>query len=180
MIPTELLTMRPPGPMRDGLSKFIASLPKNCVMVEVGCYRGEASVMFAAAAATVYCVDPWRDYTELNPEGAFEMTGLARAEADFDNAVRGWPNIIKWKMTSADAVRQFLVNELDCVYLDGDHGREAVAADIMRWRTRIKKGGILSGHDYGRKSGVTAAVRELLGEPEAMYEDSTWAFTVAS
>jgi len=35
----------------------------------------------------------------------------------------------------------------DLVFLDGDHSREAVHADLDAWGPRVKRGGILCGHD---------------------------------
>lgn len=42
-----------------------------------------------------------------------------------------------------------LENEsLDFVYIDADHTYEAVKSDLECWYPKLKKGGILSGHDY--------------------------------
>jgi predicted O-methyltransferase YrrM len=51
---------------------------------------------------------------------------------------------------------------LDFVFIDADHSYEAVAADIDAWRSKVKPGGILSGHDYGHRRfpGVAQAVDE--------------------
>lgn len=51
------------------------------------------------------------------------------------------------------------------VFLDGDHRYEAVKAELEI----LKKQGVkyLAGHDFGNsRFGVTAAVREVLGEPD--------------
>ena len=42
-----------------------------------------------------------------------------------------------------------------------EHTYEAVKRDISAWRKKVKKGGILSGHDYSQNwPGVVMAVNE--------------------
>lgn len=54
-----------------------------------------------------------------------------------------------FKMKSKKAVELFKDNSLDYVFIDGDHSYEEVCHDIDAWRMKVKKGGILAGHDYG-------------------------------
>ena len=39
-------------------------------------------------------------------------------------------------------------NSLDFVYLDADHSYDFVIQDIILWGRKLRKGGIMSGHDY--------------------------------
>ena len=58
-------------------------------------------------------------------------------------------------------------NSLDFVYIDADHTEEGVRTDLEAWYSKVKSGGIVSGHDYngrGDKSGrfgVKKAVDEF-------------------
>jgi hypothetical protein len=46
-------------------------------------------------------------------------------------------------------VAEFIADDsLDVAYIDGNHCREAVHADINAWLPKIRSGGILCGHDY--------------------------------
>lgn len=47
-----------------------------------------------------------------------------------------------------DAVKDFEDESLDFVYIDGHHGFKYVTEDIFEWSKKIKKGGVISGHDY--------------------------------
>jgi hypothetical protein len=50
---------------------------------------------------------------------------------------------------------------LDFVFLDGDHRHDAVAADIRAWMPKVKKGGLICGHDFTPGwPGVVQAVKE--------------------
>ena len=51
---------------------------------------------------------------------------------------------------SIDAVRDVPYESLDFVYIDGSHELDWVMVDIIEWGKRIRKGGIISGHDYYR------------------------------
>jgi len=54
----------------------------------------------------------------------------------------------------------------DMVYIDASHDKESVKNDIKCWKPLIKKGGIISGHDYTHPScpEVKIAVDECFGE----------------
>ena len=52
------------------------------------------------------------------------------------------------KKTSMTAVLDFQPNSLDFVFIDGGHTFDDVMVDIIEWGKRVKKGGIISGHDY--------------------------------
>jgi cephalosporin hydroxylase len=67
---------------------------------------------------------------------------------------------------SVSTAALFAPASLDFVFIDGDHSRAAVLADIAAWLPRIKAGGLLAGHDYKMTSqahlrGVTEAVEGL-------------------
>jgi predicted O-methyltransferase YrrM len=49
---------------------------------------------------------------------------------------------------------------VDMVFLDADHEYESIARDIDTWLPKVKRGGILAGHDYCEPFGVVKAVNE--------------------
>uniref|UniRef100_A0A7S4U9R0 Class I SAM-dependent methyltransferase n=1 Tax=Alexandrium monilatum TaxID=311494 RepID=A0A7S4U9R0_9DINO len=49
--------------------------------------------------------------------------------------------------TSEAAASHFGDGALDLVFIDGDHSRDAVVADLRSWRPRVRPGGVLAGHD---------------------------------
>ena len=54
------------------------------------------------------------------------------------------------------------IKDLDFVFIDGDHRFNFVMEDIIGWTRRVRKGGIVSGHDYYHfnNSGVIEAVNK--------------------
>lgn len=63
----------------------------------------------------------------------------------------------KWSM---DAVKDFENQSLDFVYIDANHRFDYVVNDIIEWTKKVKKGGVVAGHDYreGNTLGVMPAV----------------------
>ena len=51
---------------------------------------------------------------------------------------------------SMDALDDFEDDCLDFVYIDANHGFDYVMSDILGWVKKVKKGGIIAGHDYVR------------------------------
>jgi hypothetical protein len=47
-----------------------------------------------------------------------------------------------------DALKDFEDDSLDFVYIDSNHDFINLAMDVQYWLRKVRKGGILSGHDY--------------------------------
>ena len=43
-------------------------------------------------------------------------------------------------------------DSLDFVYIDGNHRYDYVMLDIILWSRKVRKGGMVSGHDYNTKN----------------------------
>lgn len=56
--------------------------------------------------------------------------------------------------------------DLDIVFIDAEHTYESVYEDTRNWIKKIRKGGIISGHDYDHPNflGVKKAVDEFIKE----------------
>ena len=62
---------------------------------------------------------------------------------------------------SNDIVKKFQDGWLDFVYIDANHQYEYVLEDIKLWTPKVKKGGVIGGHDYHSSAGVKQAVNEV-------------------
>ncbi len=63
---------------------------------------------------------------------------------------------------------------LDVLFIDGDHKYAAVVADLAAWGPKMKRGGLMCGHDFTNKVGVDPAVRELLPQFDLVPGTSLW------
>lgn len=83
------------------------------------------------------------------------------------------------KSLSMDAVKQFEIESVDFVYIDGSHKFDLVMEDIIEWTKIVKKGGIVSGDDYNRfvQLAVDVYVKAHGYTLNLTKEDSNWWFT---
>lgn len=82
-------------------------------------------------------------------------------------------NLIKGH--SQDVFSKYADETLDFCFIDGSHEYEDVKKDIQAYLPKVKKGGILAGHDYDALwSGVIKAVDELLGKVEVL--NGSWIY----
>jgi len=151
---------------------------------EIGVFRGETSKELGLAFPGIHLilVDPWtmwkadtayyKNHSEMGRldqsqwDENFKLTlkaiQYAEAEGGSDFEVHVTESVI--------AAQQVEDQSLDFVFIDADHSYEAVKADILAWRPKIRTGGIIAGHDYkgfrDRRGdyGVSRAVHEIFGE----------------
>jgi hypothetical protein len=62
-------------------------------------------------------------------------------------------SITLFAMYSVQAASLIADGSLGMVYIDAEHSYQSVKEDILLWRPKIKKGGILAGHDYNKVDG---------------------------
>jgi hypothetical protein len=79
--------------------------------------------------------------------------------------LRKYENKIEFiRKTSENAINE-IPNDLDFVYIDGSHEYEIVKRDILLYYDKIKKGGIIGGHDFwADQIGVCKAVLDFTNE----------------
>ena len=140
---------------------------------EVGVEKGKnAQDMFEYIPnLKLYAVDPYKQHPEYSPTAE---TYLRHWDDRYLRAVKRQAkrrlqdkNAVIIEKFSEDAVKDILDSSLDFVYIDGDHSYDFVMQDIIIWSRKVRKGGIISGHDYfydnnkeGRKAKVTQAVND--------------------
>jgi Methyltransferase domain len=146
---------------------------------EVGCWRGVTSRNIAKnSKVKLYAIDHFQGseehihITSPHYEPRLKQEGWLLAEA-YRN-VDGLPVEIM-NMTSTSAANRFAANELDVVFIDGAHDYQSVKADIEAWLPRVKKAGILCGHDFNWPE-VNQAVTELLPTARAVPASSIWMY----
>lgn len=174
----KLIIMRSPGLYRDGLNTLISVVKENIgqelTMVEIGSYAGESAEIWAQSGVfkKIVCVDAWKN--GWNDEAAASNT-TEIAEKKFDEVAAMYPCIEKFKSDSSAAAKEFEDCSLDLVYIDANHAYDAVKSDIETWLPKVKKGGIIAGHDYGNRwDGVMLAVNDKFGKPNRIFEDTSW------
>lgn len=125
---------------------------------EIGVAGGRYSLILLDAnphLTRLICVDPWQPYGENWRSDAHQEETYQAARA----ALSGLPAEL-WRMTSLEASLRVEDASLDFVFIDGAHDFDNVMLDVILWARKVKRGGIVSGHDYMHftRSGVVEAV----------------------
>lgn len=71
--------------------------------------------------------------------------------------------LVPIRSLSEFAADQILDNSLDLVFIDANHSYEFVKKDIIKYSPKLKKHGLLTGHDIDYP-GVNKAVKELISD----------------
>jgi len=124
--------------------------------VEIGVKSGANALAMALALKPkkLYAVDPWDNYVE--PVSS-EIIGEWHYLQTLKKLQRVKDAVEIVRMRSEDAVKKFRNSGLDFIYIDGQHTFEAVSKDLTMWWPKIRKGGVISGHDVSLPQ-VQAAV----------------------
>lgn len=116
--------------------------------VEVGSLRGEfAKSILDKWDGTLFLVDVWRqidDYVDMNNNDEDSGVIIDCVKNISNHAHRAH----MMRMPSNEASKLFADDSLDFVYLDANHSYKGIMDDFKNWYPKVKKGGLISGHDY--------------------------------
>jgi predicted O-methyltransferase YrrM len=127
-----------PNPMTRGevdfLKNLVTELPARPIIINIGAERGTSTLAMLEQRndAFIFSID--------KAPCEQEMENLNRAELPVRKVVR--------LLGASQTIGTFWPFAVDMVFVDGDHSENGVRGDIIAWRDKIKKGGILAFHDY--------------------------------
>ena len=171
---------------------------EQIVGVEVGVFKGKLSAYLLHEMPNLYLnmVDFWTAFPpEENIADDYHHT-LTQTEMDGCMYVAGISTLFAenrrkmWKGKSVDMAKEIEDESLDFVFIDAGHTYEECLEDLEAWYPKVKKGGLISGHDYlnpvcsegveDNGWGVKQAVDEFTKKLGVEYEvgsDFTYFFT---
>ena len=141
---------------------FIHEILDNCPLVgaEIGVAAGDHAreILECLDIKKLYLIDIWESYLQ-NGVAVDCYFNYYEAVVDEFSHYRNVEILREYSTFAASKVP----DELDFVYIDGNHEYEAVKEDILHWYPKIRIGGILSGHDYYTQwPGIIEAVNEFV------------------
>ena len=160
----------------DGLYDLLKWLPEKATMLEIGVYTGESTSIFLSSGKIekIYCIDPWLNGYDDNDIASIS-SNMSEVEADFRHKFRDDERVVIYKDLSSNTYHKIKDESLDFVYIDGGHTYKHATEDIKNFLPKIKKNGLIGGHDYVQGwPGVVQAVNEILGGPDLMFRDGSW------
>ncbi len=129
---------------------MVKRFPSGSTFVEIGAWKGKSSAYMSVEIANskkkidFYCIDTFEGSIEHqnNPE----LSHLYDIFKSNMKPVEGYYKELK--MTSMEAVKKFENESIDFVFIDGSHEYKDIKDDITYWFPKVKRGGVLAGHDY--------------------------------
>lgn len=134
---------------RDDLATLFAELGFKGG-AEIGVERGlySETLLRANPHLFLHLIDPLEPY-----EGYREHVSKEKMDNFYQQTVerlRPYGNHMFHRQFSMDAVKTFKDESLDFVYIDANHDFQNTTNDIAEWSKKVKKGGIIAGHDFTR------------------------------
>jgi hypothetical protein len=119
--------------------------------VEVGVFKAQFSKhLLENWQGTLWMVDPWRAFEE--GEGYVDASNHKEHQTAYLESmqnIEGYESrAFMLRGLSSDMASRFKDDSLDLVYIDGNHAYDWVKEDIELWWPKLKKNGVLAGHDY--------------------------------
>lgn len=121
----------------------------------------------------LFAIDNWNNKNNTRRERTLGLSGEAVTR---EKLAPYHATILK--KNSLDAAKDIVDESLDFVFIDADHQYQAVKDDIHVWVKKVKRGGIISGHDYyifgSGNRGVVDAVDEYVKEHRCQLQTTSW------
>ena len=113
----------------------------------------------------LYSIDSWNK---------FDSSGVCHEITK--ELLESYPRSTIIKATSMDAVKKFDDESFDFVFIDAGHSYVDIRVDIREWTKKVRKGGIVAGHDYysTKYPSVTRAVDEYAKKNNLKIEVVAW------
>ena len=121
---------------------------------EIGVYFGTNASYYLEELdiESVFLIDPYTGYENYDPVKV-GLISLEVAEGIAHHQLLKYKQKIMWiKKKASEAAGLIADDSLDFVYIDGNHSHDSVTEDILLYYPKLKKDGLLSGHDYDYES----------------------------
>jgi len=145
---------------RDDLGIALPLLvPNASTLVEVGVLEGAFAELLLNTAPNLrnyIGVDTWAPAPPEEYVDVANTESIESHESNLEVAIKRLSQFHKrngrvvtlLRLDSLSAASLFSDESLDVVYLDAAHDYESVYADMEAWYPKVKRGGLLAGHDY--------------------------------
>lgn len=130
---------------------------KDLIGVEIGVNTGKhaLNVLKVLSIKHLYLIDPYIE-TALYGDPAFRKRIAL-------NNLKCFKDKISFLFLKSEDAINFIPDNVDFVYIDGDHNYNVVKKDIKLYYPKVKDGGVFGGEDFSpRNIGISKAVIEFV------------------
>jgi hypothetical protein len=120
-------------------------------VVEIGVYEGSSALALQRAlgpGAELHLIDPFGSHPDALPGGwAASERATRRLVGRAGRRLGSRAPVVRWHIALADEVAARWTDELDLVFIDGDHSEAGCEGDWLSWRPHVRRGGHVVFHD---------------------------------
>lgn len=148
--------------LRPSMAAYLQN-KKNLVGVEIGTYAGEnaLNILQSLDVKKLYLIDSY-DYTRNVAGSMMAKEQVEKVKETAKDRLKSF-NAVEWIYKKSEDAINDIKEQVDFVYVDGDHRYEAVKKDIELYYPKLKDNGLMSFHDFDapdENNGVIQAVEE--------------------
>jgi hypothetical protein len=142
--------------------------------IEIGTAQGlltKSLLLHIPNLTKLYTIDPYvhKDRNEFEASLPQIIHEQRKQEADIALDIYS-DRLVRLIMGSDEAVSQ-TPDDVDFVYIDGDHTSSQIKKDLINYYPKVKMGGIFGGHDYHR---VMPVFRDMIAGIIYLGDDWSW------
>lgn len=164
-----------------------ASGSQNVLFVELGVWFGQSmsyagvEIINSGKLIKLHGIDSFLRGDQVDDDTPYDPNRHTEA-LRYTQPVKDVVEIIR--ADTRDAYKMYEDGSIDFLFIDANHDYESVLLDIKNWFPKVKKGGIIAGHDYNPNAfpGVIQAVNEFFGEENITVsnQSKSWIYEVPS
>lgn len=139
---------------------------KNLIGVEIGTGYGDFTIELLdnVDIRKIYTIDAYTKWKDVRIKGPPKVRNSSKIYKVALNRLRCYNNVELIRENS-NLAHQYIPNDIDFLYIDGNHTYNFVRDDILYYYQKIKNEGIIGGDDYGHHfQGVKYAVDEFINK----------------
>ena len=126
---------------------------RNLIGVEIGVYKAEhaESLLNHLDIKQLFLVDPYKLYAKYKEGEAHygvDQDPLNLAKEEAMQRLSRYSNKVSWIFKKSSDALDEIPDEIDFVYIDGNHEENFVREDILIYYPKIRQGGVIGGHDF--------------------------------
>jgi len=146
--------------------EFVGVLPDEATFVEVGSWKGKSiafltvEIINSGKKIDIFSIDTWKGSSEHSEDA--DVVNDRLYDLFLSNIKPIEDHITPIRKPSIEAAKDFNDDSIEIVFIDAAHEYEPVKEDINAWLPKVRKGGLIAGHDYLLPS-VKKAVDEIFG-----------------
>ena len=138
---------------------------EDLVCAEIGVCAGHNSynMLKVLPIKKIFLIDPYCEYVD----NAGLVGDYSRHMETAHKRLEQYSDKIEWIRDYSENAYKKIPDNLDFVYIDGNHRYDIVMKDIELYYPKVKPGGIIGGHDmFGECLGVVRAVLDYTDQNE--------------